>query len=774
MKMTLKEFQKETVETLCQLTDCYSEGPKVKKCYEESTILLRACTGSGKTVMLLSFIEEYIKNNNDVAFIWLSPGKGDLEEQSKEKMDRICDNYLKSHTLNDLLNQGINSRSVYFLNWEALTRTNNTATKEGEKKNIYERIKDAHKVGITFILIIDEENTNDTSNAKSLIEYFNALYEIRASATPVERPNCKYVDIPENRVISEELISKALYINKDITVKDFNANYDETEVEVLLSKAIEMTENVKDEYKKLGKNINPLILIQFPNMKNGLIHLVEDVLKSKGYTFENGLVASWFSDGDYNKSSKEECKNFNVLKKRNLEENGKSIVEPDAKPEFLLFKQAIAVGWDCPRAKILVKLRENMNENFAVQTLGRIRRMPEAKHYNNDVLDYSYLYTFDERFTKSVLKQGSYPVRKVSLKDGIKLNIQKETPAAAASQANLLETYKKLSEYIKDYFNIKEGDNKSEIIEKMENQNYNTERTLSGSIVSGKIKNIEKFNNNDSDFDKYCFDKRYDGRIHFLIYKNAIRDLSEFIGLNSDNTESLLLNLFAKQKRNSVYKILDLEGEHFKVFVMNNKERLEKMLDSFIGGQYKNQMSLNICEIEPFEIPEEELYLFVPSIKTVKEMGKNAYEKYTEEMLDGKVKTKAEIMFETYCESIENLEFVYKNKDSGREYFSLVYLNKFAVPKLFYPDYLLKIDGKIWIIEAKGGFAGGENKNIDKNAEFKFKELKEYAETNDYNFGFVRYVDEKLYINNTDYTEEMEVTMPNCPWIEIEKVIPRN
>lgn len=30
-----------------------------------------------------------------------------------------------------------------------------------------------------------------------------------------------------------------------------------------------------------------------------------------------------------------------------------------------------------------------MNENFAVQTLGRIRRMPEAKHYNNDVLDYS-------------------------------------------------------------------------------------------------------------------------------------------------------------------------------------------------------------------------------------------------------------------------------------------------------------------------------------------------------------------------------------------------
>ena len=39
-----------------------------------------------------------------------------------------------------------------------------------------------------------------------------------------------------------------------------------------------------------------------------------------------------------------------------------------------------------------------MHEDFEIQTLGRIRRMPEGKHYGNEVLDNCYLYTFDEKY----------------------------------------------------------------------------------------------------------------------------------------------------------------------------------------------------------------------------------------------------------------------------------------------------------------------------------------------------------------------------------------
>ena len=79
-----------------------------------------------------------------------------------------------------------------------------------------------------------------------------------------------------------------------------------------------------------------------------------------------------------------------------------SVTHNNAEPVFLLFKQALATGWDCPRAKVLVKLRENMSETFEIQTLGRLRRMPNAKHYGRDILDCSYLYTFDEDYKNEV------------------------------------------------------------------------------------------------------------------------------------------------------------------------------------------------------------------------------------------------------------------------------------------------------------------------------------------------------------------------------------
>ena len=85
-------------------------------------------------------------------------------------------------------------------------------------------------------------------------------------------------------------------------------------------------------------------------------------------------------------------------------------------------KQAISTGWDCPRAKILVKLREGMSEQFEIQTIGRIRRMPEARHYDDDLLDFCYVYTFDETYKAGLLSSidKAYETRRLFLKDKCK------------------------------------------------------------------------------------------------------------------------------------------------------------------------------------------------------------------------------------------------------------------------------------------------------------------------------------------------------------------
>lgn len=49
-------------------------------------IVLKSPTGSGKTIILTHFMSEFMQSNANTVFVWLTPGKGNLEEQSKAKM----------------------------------------------------------------------------------------------------------------------------------------------------------------------------------------------------------------------------------------------------------------------------------------------------------------------------------------------------------------------------------------------------------------------------------------------------------------------------------------------------------------------------------------------------------------------------------------------------------------------------------------------------------------------------------------------------------------
>jgi hypothetical protein len=50
-------------------------------------ITLESCTGSGKTIILTHFMDEFLHCHDKTVFVWFTPGKGNLEEQSKKKMD---------------------------------------------------------------------------------------------------------------------------------------------------------------------------------------------------------------------------------------------------------------------------------------------------------------------------------------------------------------------------------------------------------------------------------------------------------------------------------------------------------------------------------------------------------------------------------------------------------------------------------------------------------------------------------------------------------------
>ena len=136
-------------------------------------------------------------------------------------------------------------------------------------------------------------------------------------------------------------------------------------------------------------------------------------------------------------------------------------------------------------------------------------------------------------------------------------------------------------------------------------------------------------------------------------------------------------------------------------------------------------------------------------VEDVEEYLSNAYYNYTTQMTVEGIRSKSERLFENYCEQHADIEWIYKNGDTGQEYMSIVYLDGINNQWLFYPDYIVKKkNDEVWIIETKGGELQGQSQN-------KFLAFKEYAEKNNIKWGFVRDVNDRLKINNTEYHEDL-------------------
>ena len=695
----------------------------------KQTITVKSPTGSGKTIILIDFVEEYLtKINSRTAFIWLCPGKGDLEEQSRQKMRKFAPH---RHTQNlfDSLHNGFEAESTTFINWELVTKKGNTAIRDSERKNLFDRIADAHRAGIEFIVIIDEEHSNNTAKAKTIIDAFSAKNIIRVSATAIENKRYEYFEIDEVDVIGEGLITKALYVNEGLTDgMEVADDYD-----CLLDLADSKRKDIAARYKELGKTIRPLVLIQFPNGQPETIRAVEKKLESMGYTYDNGMVSIWMSED-----------------KRDLPDN---LTENDATPVFLLMKQAISTGWDCPRAKILVKLREGMSESFEIQTIGRIRRMPEAKHYEDDLLDFCYVYTFDEKYKAGLLSSidKAYETRRLFLKDKCRtFTIEKQVRDLDFDGLGEREVLVKIHEALVKKYNLGSDKKLNKML--LSDAGYVFGTDIHGLALQGEFVRTSAIADSHSFITTH---KRVDTHKHGIQLMHSIDAIKSSIGMAQNKVKTILERLFRKGG-NPTRKLIALETAEFYAFVINNQHKLKEEFRA-VTAQMAVQMTMALQpKKSPFHIPEQDFFKYDPGVKNEVEYLSNAYHEYTSGFATSVVRSTCEMLFEQHCEGRDDIEWVYKNGDTGQQYFSIVYVDGIQKQWLFYADYIvMKKDGTVWIIETKGGETKGKNKNIDDQIENKFNAFKAYAAGKELRWGFVRDKDNQLYINNTEFAMDM-------------------
>lgn len=356
---------------------------KTNELLEESnsdSIIFKAPTGSGKTIMMAEFLAELIterKDGRSFSFIWAAPRK--LHLQSKEKLENFYkeSRILECSNIEDLTDKKISENEILFLNWESINKKDNVFIRENESDfNLSTIIESTIEEGREIILVIDESHhTASAENTKGLIEIMCPRITIEVSATPHAINSDNIVKVKFEHVVREGMIKEKVSLNPDLREDKLEG---EGSDEFILKEALKKRTELKQEFVKIEKDdINPLLLIQLPDnnsldFTNKKEEIEELLAKKFNLTTDNGKLAVYLSED-----------------KRNLE----NISKNDNEVEVLLFKQAIALGWDCPRAYILVLFREWHSEKFSIQTVGRIMRMPEIMRYNIEMLDKGYVYT---------------------------------------------------------------------------------------------------------------------------------------------------------------------------------------------------------------------------------------------------------------------------------------------------------------------------------------------------------------------------------------------
>ncbi|OUN62873.1 DEAD/DEAH box helicase [Faecalitalea cylindroides] len=717
----------------------------LSKCADYEEMVLCAPTGSGKTVLVCKFIDDYLDENPNTVFLWLCPGAGGLHKQSEESFSENTSGISFGDVYGFITEPDVQGH-VFFINWDKINKTSNVVLREGEHKDLMTKVLSCHNSGIDIFMLIDEEHKyRDTAN--EYISNIQPKHVLRISATPISQGD--HVEtVTDDEVISAGLIATGISINEGVSSAIQENNNLDDDIR-LLELADKKRKEIQQEYKKLGLNIRPLVLIQFPNGSEEWIIRVREALADMGYTENSGLVASWFSG--------------------NHPDNPEEIKKLDGHYAFLLFKQAIATGWDCPRAKILVKLREGGTERFNIQTIGRIRRTPLREHYGIDLIDNCYLYTLDNQFTEGLtsslsdsfytyqykrkLYSPNITLKKESLNGSDRFAVNPEAVVKVVRDAMLrdcdLDHNGRLD---KQEMTISKGyvfgtKLKTTAFEGIARTTHDILKL--NSIFGGE----HQINNHDDGF----------------IIRDAKRRIARAIGVDeniSNNAlrilfgpEDLEMSLLSDEEKSFEYdnKLLaDMTLREYNAFLVNNRDKLIEVFSTISQNEIGEIKETDII-LSDWSIPAYQYYKHHKKIESTSIMKKNVFENYGNNILIAPNRTVSEIEFERWCETNDSVKYVYKNGDKGEDFFSIIYRRAFRRNN-FYPDYIIQLEnGEIWIIEAKGGMnSDGTSRNIDGYAEKKFEALKSYADRiNGFKWGFVRAVGTQLYLSNTIWTEDM-------------------
>ena len=684
--IVLKEYQQKAISKLkMDITE------HLEQRNENSIIVFQAPTGSGKTITCAELLKTLVLENHSkrpLSFIWISTNK--LHEQSKDKLTAIYEDtkILQCSDFDDLENNMIGENEIWFVNWEKINQQKkNVIIRENEtEKYLTKIIENTKEGGHDIMLIIDEShNTAQSDRAQEIISMIGPQITLEVSATPILKNQDFFHKIRLEDVKQEEMIKNEVLINPKI---DQEVVDEKSATELVINQSIKKQQELKKMYADEGTDINPLILVQLPTTQRGITDKKEEILeeyKKHGKTIEAGNLAIWLSE-DHSPTLS-------------------NIEKPTSEVDVLLFKQAIALGWDCPRAAILVIFRETKSLEFTIQVIGRIMRMPEHKHYTkNPELNNGYILTNLEEITLSrdyvenYAKQY-YAERNDKLYTPLKLQSvyfkphRERTRLAGEFRKMFDQAAKETSLREKIDVSVSTTTLDSKIIADAKITDIDNVEIVSTSTSPATTAGGAQGHTFSFDISEVEIQRRFDVFVNDVITPFASYDSSTTLNTTLYNW---LYKNFEIEKYSSDAQIIILHKANQNYFQNTIHIAKEKYQKKFVDDADALRESTTNSDWE------------VPKVQATNHAEhKSHYQKCIITPAHVKFASTIERQFVEKLETDEfsnKIDWWYKNGEKEIKYFAVSYKDKYGVQRPFYVDFIIRFsNGKIGLFDTKDG-----------------------------------------------------------------------
>lgn len=702
-------------------------------------IVFEAPTGGGKTVMacqtLANLVDE-LKDRGDsryqeVAFIWIAPRK--LHLQSYNSLKGAFSETRKLHpVMFDELEQseGIQPGEILFVNWESVNKENNVMVRESESSaSLYEIARRTQEESnLPIIVVIDEEHmfwSKTADKSAAVLERINPAVEIRISATPKTQKPDEIVRVYRQDVIAAEMIKKEVVLNPDIEL-DFRE--ERTLNQNLIEAALAKRNQIAEAYKELNVDINPLLLIQLPNdTKEAMTaddQAVAEQVKTylsamRGITEENGLLAVWLA---------------------NEKSNLAGLERPNNMTQVLLFKEAIALGWDCPRAAVLLIFRKLQSDHFTIQTVGRILRMPEQKHYPKELLNTGYVYTDIAKDKIQIVAADANYILNNTITAHRRERLENVSlPAYYSERPNIERNYlgpdfrKTLYSAAEDFWKLEQGGSLFSIAELAALRNDDDEFTTLPESDNAMVNENRQRVKNTIRLDVKTINVEIPKDVHFQ-NEEQILEVGQvrFARKASEIDRVFMAYISGKggqfESKGRTDKIasylLEMLADYFGVFetdakkvvlYYDNRPKFDRLLEKALTtyAQKRQNLKTRMAAKREFkqydwEVPEERVY--DSETNHVEEVANHALLPFVQ--LNQASNPEREFV-KLLEDNSKWIDWWYKNGDKGKQHYAIAYGGD-KMKSLFYVDFVIRMkNGHIYLFDTKS--AGSDVLAADKH-----------------------------------------------------------